>query len=236
MKNPTGRLPLATIVAKLEAHHGARPAPPARDPFALVCWENVAYLADDEKRAKAFARLKAKTGLSPKRILEAAPGVIEACCAAPGRMAAGQADKLRAGAEIAVREFDGDLGAVLDLPPAAAIRALKKFPSIGEPGAQKILLFAGRPQGLALESNGLRALTRLGFGKEDQNYARMYKSVQEAVAPELSKSAAWLQKAHLLLRTHGQAPCTRSKPDCPSCPFEARCPAAASGASGWRVK
>jgi hypothetical protein len=50
-----------------------------------------------------------------------------------------------------------DLGAVLDRPQADAIRALKKFPAIGEPGAEKILLFAGKAPILALESNGLRS-------------------------------------------------------------------------------
>ena len=34
------------------------------EPFAMILWENVAYLASDAKRAEAFAELKTKVGLT----------------------------------------------------------------------------------------------------------------------------------------------------------------------------
>jgi endonuclease III len=220
------RWPFATVIEKLRARHGAPKKPPSSDPFELICWENCAYLVDEERRSEAFAKLKAKTRLDPMRILEASQSALEACVAAPGRFAALQAEKLRTSAEIAIREHDGDLAAVLGLEPAKAIKAIRRFPAIGEPGAEKILLFAGKPAPeLALESNGLRALVRLGFGEESRDYRRMYKSVQAAIAPELPKGAAPLVAAHQLLRIHGQILCTRSSPDCPACPLRPRCPA-----------
>ena len=48
-----------------------------------------------------------------------------------------------------------------------ARRALKRFPGIADPGADKLLLFAGVTPYLALDSNGLRVLLRLGYGEED---------------------------------------------------------------------
>ena len=54
-----------------------------------------------------------------------------------------------------------------------------QFPMIGEPGAEKILLFCGLLNVLALESNGLRVLTRLGCGEERKELCRGYKSVRE---------------------------------------------------------
>jgi endonuclease-3 len=219
------RWPFAAAIEKLRARYGAPDAPPT-DPFALICWENCAYLVDDERRNAAFARLENKTGLDPKRILETSQAALEKCVAAPGRFAALQVEKLRTSAEIAIRDHDGDLTAVLALPEPAALRAFKKFPAIGEPGAEKILLFSGKASILALESNALRVLLRLGFGEEHKDYRRSYKSAQEAVRPEQPGKAAALVAATQLLRAHGQTLCTRSSPKCPECPLESRCPSA----------
>jgi hypothetical protein len=52
----------AVIVRKLEKLYG-RPKPPKiTDPLEIILLENVAYLADDEKRAAAFAELKKTIG------------------------------------------------------------------------------------------------------------------------------------------------------------------------------
>jgi endonuclease-3 len=221
-------LSFAAVIEKLRAHYGAPRKAPSKDPFELICFENCAYLVDDERRAEAYSKLAKKTGLDPKRILEASEDDLAACVAAPGRMAANCVERLRDSAGIAVEDWDGDLTPVLDLEAREAIRALRKFPSIGEPGAEKVLLFAGKPApGLALESNGLRALVRLGFGEESKDYRRMYRSVQSAIASGLPKGAPALIAAHQLLRTHGQSLCTRSCPDCPACPLRAVCPSAA---------
>ncbi len=61
----------------------------------------------------------------------------------------------------------------------------KKFPRIGEPGAEKILLFSQSYPVLALESNGLRVLLRLGFGEERKNYSVSYKLAQAAAQSQL---------------------------------------------------
>jgi len=47
------RWPFATVIEKLRARYGAPDPPPTTDPFALILWENCAYLADDERRKAA---------------------------------------------------------------------------------------------------------------------------------------------------------------------------------------
>jgi hypothetical protein len=69
-------------------------------------------------------------------------------------------DKLRASAEIALRELRGDLRPVLRRDLAQARKALARFRAIGEPGAEKILLLTRSHPVLALDSNGLRVLLR----------------------------------------------------------------------------
>jgi hypothetical protein len=60
---------------------------------------------------------------------------------------------------------------------------------VGEPGAEKILLFAGRQALLAPESNGLRVLVRLGLVREEKSYAKTYAASREA-AKGLKRSRA----------------------------------------------
>jgi len=213
---------LPAILAALRRLYG-RPDPSSRtDPLALILRENVAYLASEERREEAFAQLEKRVGLTPRDIL-AAPAATLREIGARGILPSGTVEKLREIAEIAEEEFGGDLAAVLRLPPKEAIRALRKFPSIGEPGAEKILLFSGTLPVLALDSNGLRVLLRLGFGKEEKSYAKSYRSAREAAARELPKTCRALIEAHLLLRRHGRELCKTSHPRCEACPLRARC-------------
>jgi endonuclease-3 len=134
-----------------------------------------------------------------------------------------RAQRLKEIAHIVLNDFDGDVSGVLKLPFAKAIKALRKFPSIGEPGAEKILLFTKAHPVLALESNGLRVLLRLGFGEEKKSYAASYKSVREVLEGQLPADFDFLIGAHELLRRHGKELCRRSNPHCDECPVREEC-------------
>lgn len=213
---------LIESITRLVAFYGEPEPPPTRDPFELVLWENVAYLTDDRRRRAAFEALRARVGLTPQAILAASPQQLSAIAGA-GILPELQATKLHAAAQIALSEFGGDLRATARLPLAQAKRAFQRFPALGEPGAEKVLLFSGNHPVLALEFNGLRALLRLGFGQEQKNYSASYRSVQAAVAPELPADCDWLIRAHQLLRQHGQTLCRRSQPRCGACPLAEGC-------------
>jgi endonuclease-3 len=106
---------------------------------------------------------------------------------------------------------------------AQAKKALMRFPSIGEPGAEKILLLARSHAVLGLDSNGVRVLTRLGVVKESRSYAATYRAVQAFVQPSLDRGFDWLIRAQHLLRQHGQQLCRRTNPQCERCPLNDRC-------------
>jgi endonuclease-3 len=188
----------------------------------MILWENVSYLADDSRRKQAFQVLKRRVGTEPTQILSASDEALLEVTR-HGIMPERFAEKLRQCARIALEDFDGDLRSVLKLPLAKARKALQKFPGIGEPGAEKILLFCRTCPVLALESNGLRVLLRLGFGEEKNSYATTYRLVQRAVEEGLDKDYTLLMAAHLLLRQHGQELCKRSQPECDKCPLAADC-------------
>jgi len=223
-KRPDARGRFRAIVADLERLHG-RPKPPLpRNPFQWILWENVAYLLDDAHRELAYRALEKRVGLTADRIARASAKSLREVTALGGMHPEQRVDRLREIAELALAEDAPDLSHVLDLPTAQARRILKKFPSIGAPGADRILLLCGALSELALESNGLRVAVRLGYGEEGSSYAATYRSALAALAPELPADAAWLARAHHLLRTHGRTLCRRSAPDCDACPLADRCP------------
>jgi len=101
------------------------------DPFELILTENVAYLANDARRAEAMSQLRNALGTTPEDILGAAPEAL-AEIAKLGILPENSARKLHAAAEIATREFAGDVTAILELPLKRAKRGLRRFPGIGE--------------------------------------------------------------------------------------------------------
>jgi hypothetical protein len=130
-------------IAELRSLYG-KPAPPfSTDPFELVVYENIAYLASDEKRGDAFAALRRDVGVTPRAILKAKMAALVGACRVGGIYPERRAERLRRCAEIVVSRFEGDLRSVLRLPYEEARKALQRFPAIGEPGADKILLFSG---------------------------------------------------------------------------------------------
>jgi len=216
------RIPLPRVVERLQSHYGRPRVAKPGGPWEMILWENVAYLADDDRRQQAFQALKKRVGTGPEQILSASDEALLEVTR-HGILADQFIKKLRKCAQIALEEFDGDLRPVLKLPLPKAKKALQKFPGIGEPGAEKILLFTRTYPVLALESNGLRVLLRLGFGEEKKSYSATYRLVQQAVEQGLDKDYPWLIEAHLLLRQHGQELCRRSNPMCDKCPLSADC-------------
>lgn len=222
-KWPRSRLGL--LLGKLEQHY-RRPAPrPFAGLFEMIVWEIVAYLADDTRRAGAFEALREKVGLTPRKILAAPKKLLVEITRMGGPIASEErAERLQAAARLTLDEFSGDLDNALKLPTPKAKKSLMRFPMIGEPGAEKILLFSGVLDVLALESNGLRVLVRLGIGEDRKSYAATYKSVREVTIEELPSDSGLLTKAHLLLRQHGQEVCLRNSPSCHVCVVNSGCP------------
>lgn len=221
---------LASLLDSLKAHYGAPDVPPAKGPFELVLWENACYLLPDTRRRQVFEGLRQQVGLSAEAIGKADQAVLLPLARMGGMRPETRVFRWREIARIVLTQFDGDLDRILKEPYARAKRALHQFPNIGQPGAEKILLFCGKAEGLPLESNGLRVLTRVGFGREQKNYGATYRSVQDAIGPSLPSGAGPLAEAHLLLRQHGKSLCKTNAPLCALCPAVKLCAWAAAPA------
>lgn len=213
-----------SILAALERRHGRPEPPPAKGPFELVVWENACYLLPDTRRAEVFEGLRRQVGLTAEAIWKAADDVLLPLAVMGGMRPETRVFRWREIARIVLQQFGGNLDQILDWDYVKASKALKQFPNIGEPGAEKILMYCGMARGLPLESNGLRVLVRMGYGRlHVKNYGAMYKSAQEAISAEVPRSARQLARAHMLLRTHGKTICKDAKPLCFDCPVAQQC-------------
>lgn len=221
MNNPKR---FTAIIKKLQKFYGPPDPPEVTDAFEILLWDNVAYLADDEKRAATFAVLKKKVGTRPEQILKASPKLLEEITRMGGIEHEVRAQRLRQIAEIIHYILKDDVAAELKKPLTEAKKSLKRFPSIADPGAEKILMLTRSYPVLSLESNGLRVLLRLGFADEKKSYSSSYRAVQEALEGQLPTDYDDLIATHQLLRQHGKELCKTTRPLCDAgCPLTAEC-------------
>jgi len=183
---------LQKIVSGLVKYYGPPRPPVTDDPFELILLENIAYLVSDERREEAFKLLRKYSGTKPHQILAARTKRFSKRQDLVVWRAEERVSRLREIALIAMDEFDGDLKPFLKLLLAKAKQALRTFPGIGEPGAEKILMFTRSRPVLSLDSNALRVLLRLGFGEEKKSYTATYRAVQDSVRDQLKNDYDWL--------------------------------------------
>ena len=214
---------VAALVDAL-ARAGGEPPAALADPYAIVLHENAGYLIDDDKRDALYARIAA---LAPSAVamIAADHDALLAIARDGGMRPEERVARWRAIAEITLDEADGDLLAALrTLPLGRARTLLARYPAIGAPGVDRILLFSEIAAVPSADSNGLRVLERYGAVAAGQPYARSYRDACAALRAAFGDDAAALRRAYLVLRQHGKTLCRRAVPDCPRCSVRASCP------------
>jgi endonuclease III len=225
---------LAGVLDLLEKHYGEQRAVGPTDPYEMILFVNCGYPATDASCTKGYEPLKAGVGTKPEQILKAPSAKLAKLTQPGGMFPELRAERLKLIARIANENFGGDLKWALDelmtdakTPADTRLRrvrgALKEFPVIGEPGADKILLFSGVVPIAAVPSACTGVPQRILFGEEDKNYGRGYRAAKEAIAAEVPEKFAARQRAYLLLKKHGQEICKRTKPKCEICPIAGKC-------------
>ncbi len=229
MNAPVFQPDLQAIVAELARRQP--PSPVMTDPLHLILWDNIGYLIDDDRRTVLFDEFERRVGLTPQQI-EAADGDILLDIASRGGMhPPTRVQRWRDIAHITLVRAQGDLGrAIGALPIAKARGLLKTYPTIGDPGADRILLFSGVAPLPSLDSNGVRALARLGVLVEQRDYAASYRAATQALVRLGQSDRDWLVTAYVTLRDLGKTLCKRAAPNCLACPLDPVCAHAVVGA------
>jgi endonuclease III len=224
---------LTQILDVLKDLYGPQKLAGPKDPYEMIVFLNSGYPASDAKCTKGFEALKREIGEQPKKILAVSKAklakVMRPNVIIPGLCA----ERLKGIAGRVSNEFKGDLTAALKQrlreakEPEKGLKAAKKvlqeFSVIGEPSAEKILLFSGLVPVAAVPSAFVDVPIRLFRGEPGKNYAADYKTAREILDSGLPRTFDARQQAYLLMKKHGQEICKRTKPKCEVCPLTERC-------------
>ena len=216
-------LTVPELLDQLEVFYGKQEPSWPSDPYLFLLWWYCGYPASDAACTKGWAGLTAKVGTDPDKILSARPAVLAAAIKPGGMLPELRAEHMK---EVAARvkdEFGGDLRAALTGPIAKVRKILKSFHSIADPGADRILLFAGIQPVAAVPSNCTGVLERIQRGTENKNYNASYREVQRMIDAEVPAKFDARTRAYLLLKRHGQELCKRTNPKCNVCPVRKIC-------------
>lgn len=223
-----GRQPDLVEVIEMLRHDREQPSLPT-DPLHHVLWENMGYLITDSQRAGLFADFGREIGFEAGAILAAEEPVLLSLAKRGGMRPQERVERWRTCAAIVADHCGGGLEATLRSLPFLKARALlKRFPGIGDPGADKILLFSGIEPRPSVDTNGLRSLVRLGFISQQKSYRASYRAGAALLGAQGKQDREWLCTAYLALRAHGKSLCRRNQPLCHECPLDDLCAHAAA--------
>lgn len=217
------RAGLQKILKQLESFYGVQEPNWPTDPYLFLVWWHCGYPASDAACSRGWESLNREVGVEPEQLLAASPANLASALKPGGMVPELRAMRLQ---DIALRvkdEFGSDLRAALVGPIAQVRKTLKKFPNIADPGADRILLFAGLAPVAAVPSNCPHVLVRIQRGQERENYGVTYREAQKAIETEIAQTFDSLGRAYLLLKRHGQEICKRTKPKCNDCSVSSSC-------------
>jgi endonuclease-3 len=221
LRRPTS-LTVPAVLDRLEELHGRQEAGWPLAPYDFIVWWNCGYPASDAACARGWKKIRDEVGLRPRDLLAARPSDLATALEAGGIVPQLRAARLQEIARRVRDEFGGDLSAALAAAPRAR-SILKTFPTIADPGADRILLFAGIEPVAAVPSNAPQVLVRILEGKESTDYRANYRSAQRAIDEGVPATFAARTRAYLLLKRHGQEICKRTTPKCEACSLKPVC-------------
>jgi endonuclease III len=216
-------LRITDLLDTLESNYGALDPAAPTDPYEFLIWWHCGYPASEERCSKGWASLTRVVGIAPKRLISASTAKLVGALKAGGMVPDLRAARVKEIAEQVQEEYGGDLRSALSrLSVPQARKALKAFPGIGNPGADRILLFSRLSPVAAVPSACPHVLVRVLHGPEGPKYVAVYAAAQR-ILNTLPATVDERIRAYLLVARHGHELCKRSNPLCERCPLRARC-------------
>jgi endonuclease III len=216
--------PLGQILDALESCHGTQTPTSPTDPYLFMVWWHCGYPPSEERCSQGWKGLNARIGVAPDDVLSASSSRLARVLRAGGMVPELRARRLKEVVRRIRTVFSGDLRAGLRaLPLPAARAALRKFPGVGNPGADRILLFGDIAPVAAVPSSCPHVLVRIESGREPAAYTAVYAQAQRSLETQLPATPGARTRAYLLLQRHGRALCKRTNPKCSACPVAPDC-------------
>jgi endonuclease III len=214
---------ITDVLDCLESHYGALDPAAPTDPCEFLLWWQCGYPPSEERCSKGWAALKREVGVSIKQLGSASNAKLSRALKAGGMVPDLRAARLKEVAARVQAEYGGDLRSALSrLSAPQARKALKAFPGIGNPGADRILLLSRLSPEAAVPSACPHVLVRVLQGPEGPKYAATYAAAQHMLN---TLPAAFDQRirGYLLVARHGRELCKRTNPWCDRCPLRTQC-------------
>jgi len=219
---------LTQLLDALATRYGDQTAAWPTDPYLFLVWLHCGYPASEARCARGWESLTGQIGVDADSILRANPAELASALKPGGMVPELRAMRLKEIAERVLKQYGGDLREGLNgLSTAQKRGALKQFPNIADPGADRILLFAGISPVAAVPSNCPHVLVRIQAGQERENYGRTYREAQQLIEDGLPPKNDTRVRAYLLLKCHGQQLCKSSNPKRDICVIAPNCAFAA---------
>jgi endonuclease III len=216
--------PLGQILDALESFHGVQAPGSPTEPYLFLVWWHCGYPPGEERCSRGWKALNAEVGVAPDDLLAASSARLARILKAGGLVPELRARRLKEIARRIRTVFSGDLRAGLRaLPVAEARAALRKFPGVGNPGADRILLFGDLAPIAAVPSSCPHVLVRIESGRVPAAYPAVYAEAQRALEAQLPAASGARTRAYLLLQRHGRTLCKLTNPKCSTCPVAPDC-------------
>jgi endonuclease III len=216
------RPPFQNLLNRLESHYGPQEPCWPVDPYEFLIWWHCGYPASDDRCSRGWESLSRSIGIQPERILAAAQAQLAKALKPGGMVPELRAMRLQQIAQRVVNEYSGSIDSLFTGHLPDVRKALKRFPNIADPGADRILLFARKAPVAAVPSNCPHVLVRIVRGLERIDYGATYREAQSLIESGIPEQFQPRQRAYLLLKIHGQEICKR-KPLCDRCPMRGEC-------------
>ena len=215
---------LSRILDTLESFHGEQAPAWPTDPYLFLIWWHCGYPPGEERCDRGWKALTAAVGVSAAELTAARSTRLARALKAGGMVPELRAARIKSIARSLLGDYAGDLRAALAaLPVGAARKLLTKFPGIGAPGADRILLFAGLEPVAAVPSSAPYVPVRIESGREGAKYTETYRRAQQLVETQLPATLAARSRAYLLLQRHARELCKAKNPKCGECPVSGSC-------------
>ena len=139
------RLTVPEILNQLEVFYGKQEPCWPSDPYLFLLWWYCGYPASDASCSEGWKELTGRIGTVPDAILAAHPDKLTAALKPGGMFPELRAERMKEVTARIKNEFGGDLRASLAGPTTKVRKVLKSFPSIADPGADRIPAFRRNP-------------------------------------------------------------------------------------------
>lgn len=205
-------LQITDLLDYLESNYGVLDPAAPTDPYEFLIWWQCGYPASEERCSKGWASLTCEVGIAPERLIFASTAKLAGALKAGGMVPDLRAARAKEIAQRVQEDYGGDLRSALSrLSVPQARKALKAFPGIGNPGADRILLFSRLSPVAAVPSACPHVLVRVLHGPEGPKYVAIYAAAQRILST-LPATVDERIRAYLLVARHGHELCKRSIP------------------------